>query len=382
VKRLWTVAVGAGTTMAVLGLLNTWRNLKVMRTAPAEPNTDGARISVLLPLRNEASRVRPCLEALIGQEFDELLVLDDASDDDTAAVVTATVGRDERLMLLIGDSEPPPGWLGKPWACQRLADAASGDVLVFLDADVVLTPDAVQRASALLLSAHMSAVCPYPAQQVHGVIGRLVQPLLQWSWLTTLPLDLAEASNSPATAAGNGQLFVTLARDYHAVGGHSSVRSEILEDVGLIRQFKVHGLRAGMADGTDLAVCTMYANDSELVAGYTKSLWAAFGSPAGAVGTVVFLGMAYVVPAVAMAVGPSLAPRVIGAVGYTAAIAGRWAVATRTRQRTAPDIAAHPLSIATFGWLVAESWRRRAQGTLTWRGRPVAVAPADTGLAG
>lgn len=375
-SRLWTAAVATGTALAVVGLVNTWRNLRIMRTPPPCDSSDPARVSVLLPLRNEAHRVRPCLTALADQEFTELLILDDASTDTTPDVVREVLGTDQRVVLLHGTEEPPPGWLGKPWACQRLADVAKGDVLLFVDADVVLDNDAVRRTAALLAESNASALCPYPRQRVHGVLGRLVQPLLQWSWLTTLPLDLAERSANPATAAGNGQLLATRRRDYQAIGGHGSVRTEVLEDVALVRQFKLHGYPAGMADGTHLAECTMYTSDVELIDGYTKSLWSAFGSPQGALTALLGLSLVYVVPPVASMLGPTRQVRLLGLMGYLAAAAGRWAVARRTSQHTFPDCALHPLSIVAFGGLVIESFRRRRQGILNWRGRPVVASPA------
>lgn len=382
-SRWWTYAVAGGAGLAIAGLANTWRNLRILRTAPPlEATTADQRVSVLLPLRNEAARVTACLESLAQQDFDELIVLDDASTDGTAEVVVDVLGEDPRLVLLTGTEEPPRGWLGKPWACQRLADAASGDVLVFLDADVVLDPGAVQRTVSLLLTDDLSIICPYPRQVVHGTLGRLVQPLLQWSWLTTLVLDRAEVSANPATAAGNGQLLATLAVDYRSVGGHGSVRSEVLEDVALVRQYKSNGMFGGMADGTDIAECTMYTCDAELIDGYTKSLWSAFGSPAGAAGALTGLTAAYVMPAVAMVIGPTARVRLIGFVGYAAAVLGRLAVARRTDQRTMPDCAAQPVSILAFTWLVVESFRRRHRGELSWRGRPVAVGPADSEPAG
>ena len=79
----------------------------------------------------------------------EILVLDDRSSDGTDAVVSHHL-EDPRVHLTRGETEPPAGWLGKPWACHRLAEKATGQVLVFVDADVTLAPDAVARMVTLL----------------------------------------------------------------------------------------------------------------------------------------------------------------------------------------------------------------------------------------
>jgi glycosyltransferase involved in cell wall biosynthesis len=295
----------------------------------------------------------------------EVLVLDDGSDDGTAALVRREVATDPRVRLLTG--EPPrPGWLGKPNACQQLADAATGTVLVFVDADVRLARHGVAATVALLRRGGLDLVCPYPRQEAVTAAERLVQPLLQWSWLTTLPLRVAEVSRRPSLTAANGQLLAVDAAAYHRAGGHAAVRGKVLDDVALARAVKATGGRAGMADGTRLASCRMYTSWSDLSRGYTKSLWSAFGSPAGAAGVTALLAWAYVLPPLA-----ALAGSRVGAVGYAAGVAGRVLTGRRTGARTVPDAAAHPASVVVFGWLVARSWRQRRRGALTWKGRPV-----------
>ena len=219
-KRLLWAAAGLSLSATALS----WLNLRHLRRP--EGTTD-ARISVLLPARDEAERIGPTLRSLSAQQgVAQILVLDDNSSDATADLV-----RDAGLPLVGGTEEPPAGWLGKPWACQRLADAATGDVLVFVDADVELTPDAAMRTAALLRDVDL--VCPYPRQIVYGPLQRLVQPLLQWSWLSFLPLRLAETSAHPLLSAANGQLLAVRREAYVAVGGHTAVRGEVLEDLAL-----------------------------------------------------------------------------------------------------------------------------------------------------
>lgn len=374
-----------GSAMAVAGLANTVRNLGRLRSpaaadAPWGPRFPGDspqphRVSVLIPMRDEELRARDCLEALGRQRMDEVIVLDDDSSDGTKDLARDILSHDPRFALLTAQGDPPPGWLGKPRACQQLADAASGDVLVFVDADVVLAPGAVARAVGMLDRYDLDIICPYPRQRTAGPLGRLVQPLLQWSWLTTLPLDVAERSARPSLAAGNGQFLAVRADAYRAAGGHAAVAGEVLEDVALVRALRAVGARGGMADGTELATCLMYDSDGQLIEGYTKSLWSAFGSGAGAAGACAAMALAYVLPPAAMVLGPCRALRGVGAVGYAAATAGRLLVAVRTGQRTLPDALLHPASVAALIGLVAESFRRRRSGRLAWRGRPLAIKP-------
>jgi Glycosyl transferase family 2 len=333
-------------------------------------------VSVLLPLRDEAGRVEPTLRSLLAQRgLDrlEIVVLDDGSSDGTADVVRGIVADDPRVRLLDGGSAPPPdGWLGKPWACARLADAATGTVLVFVDADVVLEPDAIAGTVALLRDAGLDLVSPYPRQLAVTPVERLVQPLVVWSWLTTLPLGAVEGSPRPSLAAANGQLLAVDTAAYRIVGGHGAVRREVLEDIALLRAFKRIGFRGCPADGSDIASCRMYEGAAEVVAGYTKSLWSAFGSAPGAAAVTGLLGLAYVVPPVLAVTSGDPRTRATGLGGYAAAVLGRVLVARRTGERAWPDALAHPASIAAFGALTLTSLRRHRRGSLTWKGRPVA----------
>ena len=233
----------------------------------------------------------------------------------------------------------------------------------------MLSPRGLAASVALLRRAGLDLVSPYPRQEADGALPRLVQPLLQWSWATLLPLGLAETSPRESLVAANGQLLVIDAVAYAESGGHDAVRGDVLDDVALLRAVKRSGGRGVVADGTDVATCRMYDDADALVEGYTKSLWSAFGSPAGAAGVVSLLSWLYVVPPAAMLAGPTSRARGWGVAGYAAGITGRTLVARRTGSRVVPDVAAHPVSVLAFGGLVAESWRRHRAGTATWRGR-------------
>jgi hypothetical protein len=206
-------------------------------------------------------------------------------------------------------------------------------------------------------------ISPHPRQEVDSIAERLVQPLLQWSILTFLPLRVAERSARPSLAAANGQFLVVRRDAYERAGGHSP--DAVLDDLALLRAIKRSGGHGGVVDGSRLASCRMYEGWPELRDGYSKSLWAAFGSPAGTAAVLAGLALAYLLPPLAALRGSRL-----GALGYAAGVAGRIVSARRTGGRVA-DAAAHPVSVLVFGYLTIRSHVLHRRGRLFWKGRPV-----------
>ena len=360
--------VAGGSALAVAGAAHSWWNLRQLRVLPEASGTIGPRVSLLVPARNEAATIGHCLASLRTQVDVpdlEILVLDDRSSDSTEAVVRHHL-EDPRVHLTRSEAEPPAGWLGKTWACNQLAEKATGRVLVFVDADVTLAPNAVARMLELLESGAVDAVSPYPRQISITWAERIVQPLLQWSWSTLLPLGLAERSPRPSLVAANGQLLAITRDAYDTIGGHAGIRGEVLDDVALFQQLKRVGRRGALADGTDVATCRMYDGWGDLRDGYSKSLWSATGSPVGAMAFISLVVLAYVVPPVAALLGSRL-----GAIGYAGAVSGRALVAHRVGGRVWPDSLLHPVSVLGFSYLTARSWVGRRRGTLTWKSRPL-----------
>jgi hypothetical protein len=368
-RRALRAAVRTGSALAVAATIHQLWNLRALRVPPTDPPPVAEPVSVLLPARDEAHRIGPAVRAVLAQRNVpdlEVLVLDDGSTDGTADIVRAVAGADPRLRVLTG-APPAPGLPGKPHACAQLAAAARGSVLVFVDADVELATDAVAAAVAVLRNAGLDLVSPWPRQLADGVAARLVQPLLVWSWMVTLPLRRAERSPRPPLVAANGQFLVVDAAVLRGAGGFAAVAGEVLDDLALARAIKRAGGRVTVADGSCLARCRMYTGWTELSAGYRKSLWAAFGPAPLAAAAAAGLALVWVVPALG-ALGGSRA----GLVGYAAGVASRVVAARHSGGRAWPDALAHPISISTLLVLLAASWRGHRHGTLSWKGRVLA----------
>lgn len=367
-KRITTV----GTVIAIGIAAHTVLNLQRLRKPNAQVPPVDELVSVLIPARDEERVIAAALASVLSQAGIpklEVIVLDDNSTDETSAVVNSIA--DGRVQLMSNTEDPPGNWLGKSWACSLLADKASGSVLVFMDSDVELSPDAIRASVRALRANDFALISPYPRQLAAHWLGRLTQPLVTWSWCALLPLQWAERSTRPSLAAANGQFLVMDAHAYRAVGGHASVATAVLEDVALMRAFKNAGLRTCTMDGSDLASCEMYESADQTVDGYAKSLWAAFGTPIGSIGVNALLFVAFIAPPLAAITTRSATVRAVGALGYAAGTFSRTVVARRMGTRVWPDSALHPASVSAFIAINAISWRRHLQGSNTWKGRAV-----------
>lgn len=367
--------VAAGTVIACALTVQTVLNVRRLRRPQPRSAEVPDNVAVLIPARDEADTIEATIESVLAQAgvpHLRAVVLDDGSADGTAE----RVPNDPRVVVIDGAGTPlPRGWLGKPWACARLADAVPGaSVLVFVDADVELAPDAIRSLVDLLRREGLALAAPFPRQLALTWPERLVQPLVTWLWAATLPLGWAESSQRPSLSAANGQLMAFDAAAYRAIGGHAAVRDAVLEDVAIMRAMRRAGYRAATVDGSALASCRMYDGFDEIVAGYGKSLWSAFSHPLGSAAVCVLAVLTYVVPPLGAIAARRRSTRSIGAIGYGAGVVSRALVAQRTGERVWPDAALHPLSMITFVVLIAESWRQVTSGTAQWKGRAVRAA--------
>jgi glycosyltransferase involved in cell wall biosynthesis len=320
-------------------------------------------VGVVVPLRNEADNIEGLVATLAAQSGDiHFYLLDDNSEDSTYELLQKFTMNDSRFTVIKG-APLADSWIGKTWALQQLFDASSEEVLVSIDADVRLSNDAINKAVTALRDARLDFVSPYPRQIARSFGERLIQPLLQWSWLTTVPLRYAESSSQKSMAVANGQFFVVRRSALRSIDGYSSVRNSVIDDVFLARELISNGSFGTVINGSDIAETRMYSSWNEIEAGYGKSLNKAFGSIFGAVFVIAFLFVTSIAPLILGLLGNPY-----GWIGLAAIIGTRVLSAIKSRGR-ALDSVLHPLSIIALIYLIVYSYLMR--GTVQWKGRTV-----------
>jgi cellulose synthase/poly-beta-1,6-N-acetylglucosamine synthase-like glycosyltransferase len=322
-------------------------------------------VTVLAPMRNEAENVPEFISALssqMGVKQIKFIIINDGSTDKTAEVLTTVINGDSRFTVI----ESPvmrDGWLGKVSALQTGFEAASSDYIITLDADVRLAPNAVMRAITQLERLKLDFISPYPRQIALTASEKLIQPLLHWSWMSTIILRLAEKFPRRSTAVGNGQFFVVRSSALEKIGGFNSVSKKILDDIELARSLIGAGCKGVVTEGSAIASTRMYSSFDEIRQGYGKSLWKAFGGPLGTIIAISFIFITGILPIILIFNG-----YLVGWFSYLYIAFSREISAIRSRGNPLYAFL-HPISSALLIYLIFYSWAKR--GSIQWKGRTV-----------
>jgi chlorobactene glucosyltransferase len=345
-------------------LLNIFQNPKLK---PAPAPMPCPRLSVLIPARNEAGVIGSMLARLRDWEWPglEVLVLDDDSSDGTGAEVAAAMRRDGRVRLLRGQPLPG-GWLGKNWACRQLAQAAQGDFLLFLDADVQAEPGLPGALLAEMERHGLALASVFPDQRLGSWGERAVVPIMHELLLGLLPLRWVRTMPFPSMAAANGQVMFFRAETYRQKQFHEKARKEIVEDIAIARSVKQEGLKAGTYLGNGLVRARMYGGYAEAVAGFGKNLLAGFGNS--------LPGMFFYIVSVSVAYGGLLALPM----GWWVLAGGCWlatngGLAWLSSQPAGLQLLTSPLRAGVYWQVGWASALRRFRKQNLWKGRNVHI---------
>ncbi len=360
-----------GAALALFALATTVVNALTWPRGRANGLHDGA-VSVLVPARDEAENIGDCVRAIAASRHAvrEILVYDDGSTDGTSEILASLAAEVPHLRVLRGDGLPE-GWVGKPHACHRLADAATGDLLVYVDADVRLHPDGLGRIASLLSDHDADLVTAVPHQRAGTRVEQALMPLLMLTYTSWLPLALIHRTQDPRVLAANGQVLALPRRVYSALGGFRAVRGAVVDDMALCRRAKERGHVVVFADGERIASCRMYTSGRALWEGFSKNLYEGIGGTPMALGMVIALYVTTFVAPTALSVA-ALAGwselLVPAGLGVAANVSQRLIQAIR-HQQPASTVLLHLASMIAFVALALNSWRWTAGNRVQWSGR-------------
>jgi 4,4'-diaponeurosporenoate glycosyltransferase len=344
------------------GTVLLWR----VRTPPATSGTgSAAAVTVVIPARDEEHNLPRLLESLEAQTEPpaEVVVVDDGSMDRTAAVA-----RDAGVRVIEAGA-PPAGWLGKPWACHQGVDAASGERLLFIDADTWLAPDGIAR----LVAAH-DDLAPdglLSVQPFHRVERAYEHLSAVCNVVSVLASGMA-APGTPRPSVAFGPCLLVRADALSAAGGFRAVRGEIVEDAALASAFRRVGRPVRCLGGGSTVSFRMYPEGvGSLVDGWTKNLsgGAARVAPLALLGAVLWVtaGLSVTVDAVTEPTGAVL-------VAWVAVAAQLWWALRRLGSFHWLTAVLFPIPLLAFVALFFRSLvLRLTHRPVSWRGRRIAT---------
>lgn len=269
---LWTLPWTVPPIAALLRARKS-RSLDDVSPRPPEP---APLVSVIVPARNERRNIERCVSSVLSTTYAavEVIVVDDHSTDGTGDIVRQMAARDPRLRV-VDAPNLPEGWFGKQWACATGASAASGELLVFTDADTKHEPDLLTRAVNVVENESIDLLTLAGHQEMHSFWERVIQPQL-FAMLAIRYGGTEHVSHAkrPIDVIANGQFILVRRSAYDALGGHALVRDRVAEDLSLAQEFVRSGRKLLLIRAVRQFSTHMYASLSELIGGWRKNIFA------------------------------------------------------------------------------------------------------------
>jgi cellulose synthase/poly-beta-1,6-N-acetylglucosamine synthase-like glycosyltransferase len=261
---------GFWTLVVVLSAFARFRMSHLLRLRSVLP-TPAPSLAIVVPARNEASGIRACIERLRSQDYPDahIIAIDDRSTDDTRSILTAEASPG---VTIVPVDELPEGWLGKNHALHVGTRGLDAQWLLLVDSDVVLEPHAARTMVAACVDRKWDALSIFPRLNAPTYWERTLLPILATLWSGLFLVSLTNDDSKPRHAFANGQVFLIRRSFYKRVGGHESVKDQIVEDVMLMRRLKQAGARTRLMFGQSLGMTRMHTNLTQMFNGWARIL--------------------------------------------------------------------------------------------------------------
>ena len=210
------------------------------------------KVSIILPARNEEEFLPKCLATLIDQDYSnyEIIVIDDSSEDLTPKIISKYAKRNSKI-IPVSARPKPDGWMGKNWACMEGYQKATGELLLFTDADTKHAKNVISLAVSHLLTFNLDALTAIPKLVPLDFWTKITLPMISTFLHTRFS---AVRVNDPSKKTGYffGSFFIIKQKTYEEVGTHEGVKQEIIEDGALGKKVKDSGHKMKMVRGDHL----------------------------------------------------------------------------------------------------------------------------------
>ena len=300
IKIYFTSSAAVGVWFVLLSLSNALffhlsRNKKRKITGP--------KISVYIPARNEEHRISTTLQALAKQNYNsfEVFILNDNSTDNTWEIINKFCSDFENFNAVNGNPLPE-GWKGKPFAMHQLGKLGTGELFVFLDADIIPEADFLSWVAAVFENKKIDTMSAYARHKAHSFLEYIFFPVMYLSNMTYLPFWLIGKTKNPLFSHAIGQLMVFRSSVYRDTGGFEIVKTRIIEDVQMGREIKKAGFRHEFLDAGKVLTGFMYDSLDHVFSGIKRTIFDYFDKkPFSLISMVVFLSFYLILPPLLLA---------------------------------------------------------------------------------
>jgi len=332
-------------------------------------------VTVIVPARNEEAVIAACIASLANlPEIAEILVVNDQSTDGTASVVSGLMERIPNLRLL-ESGELPDGWVGKNHALWVGVQQAKCAWLLFTDADAEHERDSVSHALQIANEQGAALVSFSPEQITETWYEKALIPFIYLRLARRFSYENVNDPSSTAAAA-NGQ-FLMMRRDaYDAIGGHSAVAGEVLEDVALAMRVKAAGHRISFGSGKGMVRVRMYRSFQAMWQGWKKNLYRLMGGTPWTVFREMESNLPWI-PLVVIALG--LKFPFLFFVGVLLLIGRQTSYGLDLARNQYPFsfIFYYVPAVALYVGVLWASYRSHVNGTIQWKGREYSVGAPE-----
>jgi len=372
--------------ISIGALAMTIANLRLYQPPPSPAEQSEASVSVCIPARDEEANIEACVRSLLASTHAkvEVLVYDDQSTDATPKILATLAAEDDRVRPL--EALPlPEGWNGKQHACWQCAKNATGEYLLFTDADVRFEPDAIASTLAAWTQldnvprsgnrppdAPLGLISTFPRQIVRSPAEILLVPMIFFILFSYLPMFRMRGTTDPAASAACGQFILVSRGCYEAFGGHAAFKDTMHDGVKMPREARNSGYRTDLFDGTALASVRMYTSLRTTWKGFAKNAYEGLGSP----GLLIFLTimhlLGHVLPWIAavwlILDAVAFLPLILAGAACACHVVQRGMLATRFKLPL-PTALLHPCGVLMMVLVQWDSFRLHRAGKRAWRGR-------------
>lgn len=259
--------------IAIYAIRHTYR-LDEVGKAREEEAPPLPRVSIVVTAKNEERKVEQTLRSLLNLDYSdyEVVFVNDRSDDRTGEIAERMSHEDRRIKVLHVD-ELPDGWFGKNHAAYRGAEAATGEVLLFTDGDVVFEPEALAYGVRHMIEKKLDHLTATPRMSVSGMmLQAALLAFFLFAIVITRPWKVRDPNSSASAGLGPYNMFRTTS--YFAIGGHKRIALRPDEDTRIGQLVKRSGLRTDLVRGEKLINCEWYPSLGKLIRGMEKNLFA------------------------------------------------------------------------------------------------------------